>query len=49
MRATRGEEAVLVGAQGSETITMDEIADIAGTINYETACSFGLRLERVYR
>ena len=23
--------------------------DIAGTINYETACAFGMRLERVYR
>ncbi len=48
-RVVRGDEAVIVGSQGSETITMDELADIAGTINYETACAFGMRLERVYR
>ena len=27
---------------------MDEMAQKAGTINYEMACGFGLRLERVY-
>ena len=48
-RASRGDEAVLVGSQGAETITMDQLAQIAGTINYETACAFGMRLERVYR
>jgi alanine racemase len=47
--AARGEEAVLVGSQGSERIVMDEIAQRAGTINYEMACAFGMRLERVYR
>ncbi len=45
----RGDEAVLVGTQGSETVTMDELARLVGTINYETACAFGLRMERVYR
>jgi alanine racemase len=38
-----------VGRQGSESITMDEVAKKAGTINYEIACSLGMRLERVYR
>jgi alanine racemase len=41
-----GDEAVLVGTQGSEHIVMDEIADAAGTINYELACGFALRMER---
>lgn len=45
----RGEEFVLVGSQHGESITMEEIAESAGTINYEMACSFGQRLERVYR
>jgi alanine racemase len=27
---------------------MDELADAAGTINYELACSFSRRLERFY-
>ena len=47
--AHRGDEVVLVGTQGAETIPMDEIAELAGTINYESACAFGMRLERVYR
>lgn len=45
----RGDEFVLVGSQGAERITLDELADLAGTINYEMACAFGMRLERVYR
>lgn len=44
----RGDEAVLVGQQGSGYLSMDEMADVAGTINYELACAFGSRLERVY-
>jgi alanine racemase len=48
LEAGAGDEAVLVGRQGSETIAMDELAEKAGTINYEIACGFGLRLERRY-
>lgn len=44
----RGDEFVLVGEQGDERISMDEVAELAGTINYEMACSLGMRLERVY-
>lgn len=44
-----GDEAVIVGRQGAEAITMDEVAELAGTINYEMACGFALRLERIYR
>lgn len=44
----RGDEAVLVGEQGDQTIIMDELAELAGTINYELACAFGARLERIY-
>lgn len=44
-----GDEAVIVGRQGAEAITMDDIAALAGTINYEMACGFALRLERVNR
>ena len=43
-----GDEAVLVGSQGAESISMDELADAAGTINYELACSFGMRLDHVF-
>ena len=47
--AGRGTDAVIVGAQGNERIRMEVLAEKAGTINYELACGFGLRLERVYR
>ena len=43
-----GAEAVLVGTQGSERILLDELGELAGTINYEMACAFGMRLPRVY-
>ena len=45
----RGDEVVLVGEQGGERIALEELAEAAGTINYEMACAFGMRLERVYR
>jgi alanine racemase len=45
----RGDEAILVGTQGPAAISMEELAGLAGTINYELACGFGQRLERVYR
>lgn len=48
VEARRGDEFVLVGAQGAERISMEELAEKAGTINYELACSFGMRLERIY-
>lgn len=41
-----GDEVVIVGEQGSEVLAMDEMAASAGTINYEMACGFALRLER---
>ncbi len=43
-----GDEAVLVGAQHGERIVMDELANTAETINYESACAFGMRLPRRY-
>ncbi|MDH4140032.1 MAG: alanine racemase [Coriobacteriia bacterium] len=46
LSVTVGDEAVIVGTQGNESITMEELAEAAGTINYEMACAFGMRLER---
>ena len=48
MTVSRGDEVVLVGVQGSQRITLDDLAETAGTINYELSCSFGMRLEKVY-
>jgi len=44
-----GEEAVLLGRQGEEEITADEIADWMGTISYEVLCLFGNLNNRIYR
>lgn len=41
-----GDEVVVVGTQGDESIAMDEVAKLAGTINYEMACGFALRMPR---
>jgi alanine racemase len=43
-----GDEVVLVGKQDNEQITLDDLAKRLGTINYELACRFGMRLEKVY-
>ncbi|MHB8050171.1 MAG: alanine racemase [Coriobacteriia bacterium] len=41
-----GDEAVFVGQQGDEAIAMGELSSLAGTIDYELACGFALRMER---
>ena len=46
---SRGDDVVLVGEQGAERIEVEELAEAAGTINYEMTCALGMRLERVYR
>lgn len=43
-----GDVMTIVGADGDARITMDEMARLRGTINYEVACGFGMRLEKVY-
>lgn len=43
-----GDEAVLFGRQGEEEITVTELADLAGTINYELVCGISSRVPRVY-
>jgi alanine racemase len=43
-----GDEAVLFGRQGSEEITVTELADLVGTIHYEMVCGIRSRVPRVY-
>jgi alanine racemase len=43
-----GDEVVLIGSQGAETITADEWAQRLGTINYEVVCGIGPRVPRRY-
>jgi alanine racemase len=44
----RGERAILIGAQGSERITAEEVAARLDTINYEVTCSVTARVPRAY-
>lgn len=39
--AAEGDEVVLLGAQGAERITGEEIANLCGTISYEVYCAIG--------
>jgi alanine racemase len=41
-----GEEAVLIGSQGEETIGAEEVARRLGTINYEVTCGISARVPR---
>lgn len=42
------QEVVLIGKQGSESITTEELADKIGTINYELTCMLASRVPRRY-
>lgn len=43
-----GDEVLLVGAQNGVAVTIDELADVAGTIPHEICCALALRMPRVY-
>ena len=44
-----GDEVVLIGKQGSEEITVDEMAALVGTIPYDLLCSLGKQVQhRIY-
>jgi len=43
-----GQEVVLLGRQGNDAITWEEMAKWAGTINYELMCSIGAKNFRVF-
>ena len=44
-----GDMATIIGSDGEESITVDEIAESAGTIPYEVTCSIGKRVRRITR
>lgn len=43
-----GDQVVILGSQGAETVTADEIGAWMGTISYEVLCLFGNNNERNY-
>ena len=46
--ASVGDEAVLIGAQGEDRITAQDLAQWAGTISYETATAISARVPRMW-
>lgn len=46
--ALENDEVTLIGADGGEEITMEELGELSGRFNYELACDLGKRIPRVY-
>ncbi len=44
-----GDKVTLIGTDGGECITMEELGDISGRFNYELACDIGKRIPRIYK
>ncbi|MHC1748490.1 MAG: alanine racemase [Cellulosilyticaceae bacterium] len=43
-----GDEVVVIGTQSGKTISMEEVAALTDTINYEVMCMIGKRVPRIY-
>lgn len=46
--AYNGDEVILIGSQGQETVTVEELARIVGTIPYEILTALAARVPRTY-
>ena len=46
--AKSGDEVTLIGTDGTDQITMEELGELSGRFNYEFACDLGKRIPRVY-
>ncbi|MBQ7841754.1 MAG: alanine racemase [Lachnospiraceae bacterium] len=49
LEAQTGTQVTLIGSQGEESITMEEIGERSQRFNYELACCLGKRVPRIYR
>lgn len=43
-----GDLVTIMGSDGVNCISADDLAQLSGTINYEVICDFGLRLTKIY-
>ena len=43
-----GSEATLIGTNGKNSISVEDIADNAGSFNYEQVCRISRRVTRIY-
>ncbi len=46
--ASEADVVTLIGVDGGEEITMEELGELSGRFNYELACCLGKRIPRVY-
>lgn len=46
--AAEGDEVTLIGRDGAEELTMEELGALSGRFNYELACDLGKRIPRIY-
>lgn len=44
-----GDSVTLIGRDGDEVITMEELGELSGRFNYELACDLGKRIPRIYK
>jgi alanine racemase len=44
-----GDEVILIGSQGNQVITADDLASTWETINYEVTCGIGSRVPRLFK
>lgn len=42
------DEVTLIGSDGNDCITMEELGELSGRFNYELACDLGKRIPRIY-
>ena len=43
------DKVILIGQQGDKAVTAEEVASLAGTINYEVTCGISKRVPRIYK
>ena len=48
-KVSLGDEVILMGRQGRQQITVEEIAEKINSISYEVLCLIGKRVPRVYK
>lgn len=46
--AKEGDEVTLIGKDGGEELSMEELGALSGRFNYELACDLGKRIPRIY-
>ncbi len=47
-KAREGDEVTLIGKDGKDQITVEELGELSGRFNYEFVCGIGKRVPRVY-